>query len=81
MCNFCNKEKLPSLKRGKINLDVYLDGYHLMVETYDSEYKYSTMAEINYCPVCGKELREKDKLLNERDLIGINKTPNQISEV
>ena len=71
MCNFCEKGKVPNLKSGKINLEVYLEGCHLIIETYDSEDKYNTVAEINYCPVCGRALRPRERILSEKELIGI----------
>lgn len=69
MCRFCDKNRAPALSSGKVNLEVYLNGDTLMIETKDEIEKYDSIIEINYCPVCGERLKED--LSSEKELLNI----------
>lgn len=68
MCKFCEEGKVPNLKRGEVNLEIYINKNNLIVEAWDED-KYATFVEINYCPVCGRKLR--GNLLSEEELLGL----------
>ena len=68
MCGFCEKGKVPSLKSDNMNLEIYLNDNYLVVETHDGNDIYDSDVEINFCPVCGRQLKET--LVNEEQLLG-----------
>lgn len=55
MCKYCEENKINANHNGN---DLRVVGGYLDVRIYDDEmYRCSTSFQINYCPMCGKELR------------------------
>ena len=69
MCRFCENGKVPNLKSENMNVEVYLNDNQLIIETYGYDTNMDSDVEINYCPVCGRQLKET--LIDEKILLGI----------
>lgn len=57
MCEYCEKNNLII---DELRWDVYVLGKKLHIGMLEGEYMNSIHVAINYCPMCGRKLKEEE---------------------